>query len=545
MSSLLALSTVSRFGRSAGVATARTGEWLARGILDHYSRTIDEIHTTGYIRYLVREFRPYLRAAALQFSPERRSSTQKLFRRSTAVMLCCVALGADAQVRRQRAPAVKRAAPVQAVGISPSVLKGHVSFLASDALLGRATPSRELEVAAEYIAAQYRRIGLDPLKDGSYFQRTADEVLVDAQGRAFRFAARSPVDTLVTGPLFKVTDSAALPPRARVVIAPPTTAAQLRSKPPLLIALGETGAAPVEGALMVSDDAFRAAFESLPEGRTSGWGASLPAGLKNVIGLLRGFDPVLRDQFVLVTAHYDHVGEGPPVSQDRIYNGANDNASGVAAMIEAAASLAASKPRRSIAFIALFGEEKGLLGSRYYVADPAFPLENTVAVLNLEQLGRTDDTQGPRDNTAFVTGFDFSEVGGIVRTAAASAGVMVPNPPGTDDYFNRSDNVVFAERGVPAHTLGVAFLFPDYHRPADEWLKIDYLNMAKVTRAVAASVLAIANRTDPPRWLTVNPKAEPYAGTATRLAAPRISAPTPPRKAAHPDRLPPVQRKQN
>jgi hypothetical protein len=126
-------------------------------------------------------------------------------------------------------------------------------------------------------------------------------------------------------------------------------------------------------------------------------------------------------------------------------------------------------------------------------------------------------------------------VGQIVRGAGASIGVSVPNPPGTDDYFNRSDNVVFAKQGVPAHTLAVTFMFPDYHRPTDEWPKIDYANMAKITRLVAAGTLAIANRSQPPRWLAVNPKAETYADKSTALAAPRPSTPAASEKAHRPE----------
>ena len=102
---------------------------------------------------------------------------------------------------------------------------------------------------------------------------------------------------------------------------------------------------------------------------------NIPAGQRNIIGVLKGRDPVLRNTYVLVTAHYDHIGEKKDATGDTIYNGANDNASSVSALIEIARAMAAApvKPRRSVVFMAYFGEERGLVGSRYYAAHPVFP----------------------------------------------------------------------------------------------------------------------------------------------------------------------------
>src|SRR5262249_18763676 len=112
--------------------------------------------------------------------------------------------------------------------------------------------------------------------------------------------------------------------------------------------------------------------------------------LRNVVGLLRGSDPALKDSYLIVSAHYDHIGVRPTGEGDRINNGANDDGSGTVSVIELASALAGLKqrPRRSIVFITWFGEEKGLVGSRYYGRHPLFPLEKTVAMVNLEQVGR-------------------------------------------------------------------------------------------------------------------------------------------------------------
>ncbi len=238
-----------------------------------------------------------------------------------------------------------------------------------------------------------------------------------------------------------------------------------------------------------------------------------PVTLRNVVGLLRGSDPELKETYVLVTAHYDHVGIGPPVKGDKIYNGANDDGSGTVSVVEVASALASLKerPKRSLVFMAYFGEEKGLLGSRYYGKHPIFPIAKTVADVNLEQVGRTDDTEGPKLATASMTGIDFSHVGQVFQDAGKAEGVsIVKHPRNSDAYFGRSDNQALADLGVPAHTLCVAFQYPDYHGAADTWEKVDYANMARIDRVVARALLMIADEPNPPRWSETNPKAARY-----------------------------------
>jgi Zn-dependent M28 family amino/carboxypeptidase len=222
-------------------------------------------------------------------------------------------------------------------------------------------------------------------------------------------------------------------------------------------------------------------------------------------------------------------------------------------MIEIARILMQSKPgpRRSVVFIAYYGEEKDLLGSRYYAANPLFPIAATVAQINLEQLGRTDDVEKKNVKTLDVTGYDYSEVPEILARAIAPLGVRVlKRKKWSEDAFLRSDNVPLAKLGVPAHTLTVSYMFPDYHGPDDEWQKLDYENMAIVTRAAARGVLTLANRLQVPRWYIGAPFGDkgthrPIRKPVTRPAAlPKASAPesesspaTPQQKPAAP--LPP------
>jgi Zn-dependent M28 family amino/carboxypeptidase len=189
-------------------------------------------------------------------------------------------------------------------------------------------------------------------------------------------------------------------------------------------------------------------------------------------------------------------------------------------VVEIAGAIAALNPhpKRSILFMTFFGEERGLVGSRYYGRHPLLPLEKTIADLNLEQIGRTDASDGPQVGTASITGYDFSELPGILAGAGKIVGVSVyKNEQASDAYFGRSDNQALADVGIPAHTLCVAFDYPDYHKVGDHWEKVDYANMAKVDRAVALALLQVASDAPPPKWNESNPKATKYADAAKKL----------------------------
>jgi hypothetical protein len=244
--------------------------------------------------------------------------------------------------------------------------------------------------------------------------------------------------------------------------------------------------------------------------------------VKNVIGILRGSDQRLKDTCAMLTAHYDHIGTAEtagrmaaakPTESDRIYNGANDDGSGTVSVIEIAKALSKLRvhPRRSLVFMTFFGEERGELGSKYYGNHPVFPIWKTVADINLEQVGRTDSTEGKQINNASLTGYDYSDVTHYLEGAGRELGIKVyKDSKASDAYFTRSDNEALARLGVPAHSLTVAFDFPDYHAVGDEWQKIDYDNMARVDRMIALGLLKIANSAQAPRWNTQNPKTAPF-----------------------------------
>ncbi len=225
--------------------------------------------------------------------------------------------------------------------------------------------------------------------------------------------------------------------------------------------------------------------------------------VRNVVGLLRGSDPELADEYIIVTAHYDHVGIGSPVDGDAIYNGANDDGSGTTCVIEIAAAMAGldAAPKRSIIFMCVYGEERGLLGSRHYVSNPIVPLKQTVANINLEHMGRTDDSEGPSVNRVMPTGFDYSSTVEPFVEAGEQIGFNVDHHPmNSANFFARSDNAAFARVGIPAHTFCTAFIFPDYHGAGDHWDLVDYDNMAAAARMVALGLKKLANADDPPTW---------------------------------------------
>jgi len=235
--------------------------------------------------------------------------------------------------------------------------------------------------------------------------------------------------------------------------------------------------------------------------------------LRNVAAVIRGTDPALKDTYLIVTAHYDHLGMNPNLEGDKIFNGANDDASGTSSLIEIASALNAleEKPRRTIVFVAVYGEESGGYGARWYTSHPIFPLDKTVADINLEHMGRTDDTEGPHVRQFNLTGFDYTDIAATFAKAGAKTGIQViKHEKNSDAFFARSDNVTFAQAGVPDTTISVTYTFPDYHRVGDEWPKLDYENMAKVDLCVSLGIWEMANSDHAPEWNKENPKTAPY-----------------------------------
>lgn len=215
----------------------------------------------------------------------------------------------------------------------------------------------------------------------------------------------------------------------------------------------------------------------------------------NIIGLIRGSDPTIRDEAVVLGAHFDHVGIGKPVEGDSVYNGADDDASGVATVLAAARVLAKAPPRRSVIFLLTSGEEFGVLGTQWYLDRPTFPLSHTIADLQVEMVGRPDSLVGG-PGKLWLTGYDRSTMG---QSLSAAGLAVVADPRPDFRFFERSDNIVFALRGIPAHTLSSFNLHGDYHQPSDEVDRIDFAHLERVADLVVRATRVLADG-PAPQW---------------------------------------------
>jgi hypothetical protein len=235
----------------------------------------------------------------------------------------------------------------------------------------------------------------------------------------------------------------------------------------------------------------------------------------NVIGILRGSDAKLRDEYVVYTAHLDHLGITEPVNGDAINNGAFDNATGIASIIEIARAFAAlpQRPRRSIVFVATTGEEKGLKGSDYFANNPTVPFESIVADLNVDMLMLIHKT-----SDVVVFGIDNSELGDMARAAAREMSLEIsPDREPQEVIFVRSDQYPFIRRGIPAIFVNTGYKAVEpgvdmaeemkvwrrtrYHSPADDLQQpVDYEAALRPIELDFRVGLAAANREERPKW---------------------------------------------
>jgi hypothetical protein len=222
---------------------------------------------------------------------------------------------------------------------------------------------------------------------------------------------------------------------------------------------------------------------------------------ENVLGYLEGTDPELKDQLIVVSAHYDHLGR----RGDAIFNGADDNGSGSSTVLELAEAFVRAReeglgPRRSVLFLWVSGEEKGLLGSDYYANHPIFPLDATVANINVDMVGRTDAKHAGNPNYIYVIGSDrlsteLHEIGEAVNDAYAQLELDYTYNAEDDPnrFYYRSDHYNFARQGIPS-----VFFFSgsheDYHQPSDTVEKIDFDKMVRIGRLIFHNVWQLANQ---------------------------------------------------
>ncbi len=435
-------------------------------------------------------------------------------------------------------------------------VRGHLEFLASDALRGRGSGTRDELLAATYIAAQLRQYGVEPAGDQGGFVQTVElsrRELAAPPELVFKTGAPGAKETRwrhgqemvvvnmavnrISGPLQKIDATAASPspaqPGAVVLLTPrlgagaPSVFAQafalvqggaaavlfaetprIRSNWNLFAGQGPELPAQVKGSgkagsswtgVALSTDAARA-MSSLPPGTEVRLEAPLkpqqPAYTWNVVGRIPGSDPQLKPEAILLSAHLDHVGEGKPVNGDSIYNGADDDASGVAAVLELARALSSGpRPRRTVIFAFFGSEENGGFGSTYFREHPPVPLAQVVANLQFEMIGRPDAKVPPR--TLWLTGHERSDLG---PELAAHGARLVADPHPDQDFFQRSDNYGLAKEGVVAHTVSSFGLHAEYHQPDDEIERIDFAHLTDAITSMIAPVRWLANSDFKPAW---------------------------------------------
>jgi aminopeptidase YwaD len=229
---------------------------------------------------------------------------------------------------------------------------------------------------------------------------------------------------------------------------------------------------------------------------------------ENVVAVLRGSDPHLKNDSVVIGAHYDHIGFGHYGTRNsgtkgQVHPGADDNASGTAVLLEVARRLSESdiKPSTTVVFVAFSAEELGLFGSRHYVDHPAVPLSSTKAMINLDMVGRL------RDGRVTVFGTRSArELSGIVNSAATELGLEIRE----SDGIGRSDHMPFYSKKIPALHFFTG-VHADYHGPGDTWDKLNLEGMAKISELVLATVRSIANTHAPLNFVSLPPASEPRA----------------------------------
>lgn len=420
-------------------------------------------------------------------------------------------------------------------------VRAHMEFLASDAMGGRGSGTRDERIAATYLGARMRSYGLEPLGDAGGFVQQVDmerlqatappelragdakfrhgtQMLVLGAGesaaagvlRRFVSGGRVAAGSVLLMPADADPGHARGLDAAAVVLWRAGAAMKDRWSPlasrPLMIgpihfarlASSKTSAARHEPVLIVLDAAAYDAVSRLPEGTHVSFSATTQRVLMhtwNALGLLRGADRNASRQVILLSAHLDHLGERGS-GADRIYHGADDDASGTIAVLELARDLARGpRPRRSVVF-ALFGsEETGSLGARYFLDEPAVPVSDFIANLEFEMIGRPDPAVAPQ--TLWLTGWERSDLGPAL---AAHGARLVGDPHPKENFFMRSDNITLARRGVVAQTVSSFGLHPQYHQPEDDIAHIDFAHMTRSIRSLFRPVQWLANSDFVPQW---------------------------------------------
>jgi aminopeptidase YwaD len=436
-------------------------------------------------------------------------------------------------------------------------IRAELGFLASDAMQGRGSGTNFERLAAEYIGSQFRQFGLEPAGDSD---STGQKGFVQRVGLSSAKYVAAPTLTITSGNNVKkwsygkdflvsflrspslsgelqIIDADGAPAKGAITLVklPENTDAQKRqelvrkaraAKAAGLILLetaantktreagnvrlpnlptrlqGDMSNDTSFGVLTVSKEAYES-IVGIPAGAKVELGGATEGGgdatTWNAVGVLRGSDPTAAKEVIMLSAHLDHLGvsETAPAGTDAIFNGADDDASGCVAVLELARALASGKPpKRTIYFVCFGSEERGGFGAQYFISHSPVPLEQIVANVEFEMLGRPDSKVAA--NTLWLTGYERSTLG---PEFAKQGALIVADPHPEQNFFQRSDNYTLAVRGVVAHTVSSFGLHTDYHRVSDEVAKVDFAFMTQSIQSLMKPMRWLADSSFKPSWL--------------------------------------------
>ena len=453
--------------------------------------------------------------------------------------------------------------------VDRATIEGHIYFLADDLLKGRQTGTPENKIAASYLANQLRGYGVMPdPATGSYYQAVPMEkrfppesMELSVNGQKMENAVAMQQGSLTySGDMIYMgygleADYEGVDVKGKVVIVQAGSADANTAQQAFGLMGDKIGLATTNGAVGVVelldagdqiwnfiDHQFNEPSVGLAGGEEEAdgipfiWvqdkGNQMAAQLSekkthsgnfnitkkagenfdsyNVVGWIEGSDPQLKDEFIIYSGHYDHVGIGTPdATGDNIYNGARDNAVGVTTVLSMAENLAKYPTKRSALFILFTAEEKGLLGSRHYVENPILPLKQMVYCFNSDNAGYNDTS------LATIIGLPRTTAAEHIKNACKEFGLTAVDDPAPEQgLFDRSDNVNFAKKGIPAPTFSLGFtafngdVTKYYHRPGDEADNIDFDYMERFFKAYVMAGRLIGNDPVTPVW-TAGDKYEP------------------------------------
>ena len=430
-------------------------------------------------------------------------------------------------------------------------VRAQMNFLAGDAMQGRGSGTLFERIAAEYIGSQFMQFGLEPAGEAgvdgklTYVQsvdisrqtfaaaptlKYYDKSLVHGQEmivlRANNAAVRSTLQPDVPGGAIRA--SAAIIQRAkegqdqRVAMQAAQTAVTagasivLIEETPAIRANWITLASRIPSFTSSKAKPFVIAVVSVAvvkelageaDGLVINFGGNLEPTKKqqtwNAMGKINGTDKTLSAEVILLTSHLDHLGvrENAP-GEDKIFNGADDDASGSVAVLELARVLGSGKkPKRTVYFVCFGSEESGGFGARYFVENMPFPQDKLVANLEFEMIGRPDAKV--KADELWLTGYERSNLGPELAKRGAK---LVQDPHPEENFFQRSDNIQLARAGIIAHTVSSFGLHTDYHRASDEISTIDFVHMTRSINSMVGPIEWLINSNFKPAW---NPGQKP------------------------------------